>query len=857
MTTLPPLTLDELTHLDRRRDDAERGFGAMTSPHGHLPLGAMSVRADLAGLVSSVSVRQTFRNCHSVTIEATYIFPLPDRSAVTDFAVTLGGRRIVGTLQERQAARDNYDAAMEAGRRAAIVEEERPDIFTTRVGNLAPGEQAVVELTLAGRLPYQDGEATFRFPLVVAPRYVPGCVLPGQSVGDGVAMDTDTVPDASRIGPPVLLPGVANPVRLSLSATLQSAGLIISELRSSLHAVTTSGALPGPVTVEIEAGERLDRDFILRYRVADNHDATGVSATAIPDAEGDEGTYLVTVLPPPSGSATTAERDVVVVLDRSGSMEGWKIVAARRAAARIVDSLTSDDRFAVVAFDHEVDRPTAVAQGPWLVSATDRNRYLAVEWLARIEARGGTELLPALTEALAAFDPQDGDGRRARTCVIVTDGQVGNDDQLVRAAANSGVRLFTVGIDRAVNAGLLRRLAASSGGRCDLVESEDRLDEVLTSLHRRIGDPVLEAVTVRLPGMSLLAGTATPAGAADVHRGAPLVIAGRYRGEPDGRVVVTGFNGAGSQTLESTVNVMTNAAAAAVWARAHVRDLEDGYAAAGPEADLDRLAATIVAVSLRHRVLCRFTAFVAVDDTGRQVNGAPHAIVQPVELPSGWSADALGGPGPMRASRMTALTAPSQPAAAPGPTGAPIPRPAVAAESAPDALPPNSAPAGGVGSNGPRIRLPGRHSGGGRFRPYDEPAVPDPYQNRLDGLLAAVDELLAATDGVSAPAAPAQPAVADVRTLAGDVRTLAGDLRTLAGDLRTLAGDLRTLVDHDLLGTRTGADPLADPLADALALALEGLAAALDGRRWKEMAARTEGVRRLLKERPLRQGWWR
>jgi Ca-activated chloride channel family protein len=151
------------------------------------------------------------------------------------------------------------------------------------------------------------------------------------------------------------------------------------------------------------------------------------------------------------------------------------------------------------------------------VAATDRSRYLAVEWLARLEARGGAELRPAMTQALATL--HDSDGGRSRTCVLVTDGQVGNDDQLIKAVAkHRDVRLSIVGIDRAVNAGLLPRLAAIGGGHCDLVESEDRLDEVMAAVHRRIGRPVLEAVSVQLPSMSVLAGTTTPQGAADVFR---------------------------------------------------------------------------------------------------------------------------------------------------------------------------------------------------------------------------------------------------------------------------------------------------------------------------------------------------
>src|SRR5262249_33264834 len=151
----------------------------------------------------------------------TYIFPLPDRAAVTRFRMEVAGRVIEGVLQERAQARKEYEQAIQAGHRAAITEEDRPNVFTLRVGNLMPGEQATVRLTLVGPLPTSDGEATFRFPLVVAPRYIPGKPLPGPSVGDGTAPDTDAVPDASRITPPVLLLGYPNPVCLSLAVEVR------------------------------------------------------------------------------------------------------------------------------------------------------------------------------------------------------------------------------------------------------------------------------------------------------------------------------------------------------------------------------------------------------------------------------------------------------------------------------------------------------------------------------------------------------------------------------------------------------------------------------------------------------------
>ena len=295
------------------RLEESTGTGVLTSDAGNLPLVAMTVDADITALVAAMAVRQTFRNPHSSPIEATYIFPLPDRAAVTGFEVTIGTRHITGVLEERQAARDTYDAALAAGRRAAILEQDRPDVFTTRIGNLAAGEEATITLTLGGPVDWEFGEATFRVPLVVAPRYIPGQPIDGAGAGQGTALDTDVVPDASRITPPVLLPASPNPVRLKVAVRLDPAGLTVSDLRSSLHAVTVAGALPGPVTVELQPGERLDRDFVLRYRVADG-DRSQMTAVASPDhgemtvdSDGDgDGTLVVTMLPPATVAATVA-----------------------------------------------------------------------------------------------------------------------------------------------------------------------------------------------------------------------------------------------------------------------------------------------------------------------------------------------------------------------------------------------------------------------------------------------------------------------------------------------------------------------------------------------------------------------
>ncbi|GIE30809.1 hypothetical protein Ait01nite_038540 [Actinoplanes italicus] len=669
--------------LERHRPVSDAGLGTLLTERGNLPLDRLDVRATISGLLVRTELTTEFVNAHDTALEATYVFPLPDRAAVTGMTMTAADRVVTAELHERGAARQQYDEAIAAGRRASIAEEERPDVFTMRVGNILPGERVVVRLRLVGPLAYEDGAATFRFPLVVAPRYVPGVPLPGPSAGDGQQSDTDAVPDASRISPPVLLPGFPNPLRLSINVDIDPAGLELGEVRSSLHTVTEHDG-----SLRIQPGERADRDFVLRLAYAPG----GESAVAVPDpagegdgdSEGGQGTYQLVVLPP-EASAAPRPKDVVLLLDRSGSMGGWKMVAARRAAARVIDTLTADDRFAVLTFDHVVDRPDGLGDG--LVEATDRHRFRAVEHLARADARGGTELLAPLTSALALLADSPG---RDRVLVLVTDGQVGNEDQIVKQVSPliGAIRVHTVGIDRAVNAGFLGRLAAIGAGRAELVESEDRLDEAMEQIHRRIGAPVVTGISVTGDGFSPLDGTRSPSRLPGLYPGAPLVITGRYTGTPDGALTVTGRT-RDDQEFRTAVAVQRSSetAVTSLWARARLRDLEDAYSSG----DLS-LEPEIVRTSLRFGVLCRFTAFVAVDERVVNEGGDARRVTQPVEMPSGWETpDAPPPPAPF----FMAASSPFPGAVGAGAPGAvppmpPMPAPGSPAPGRPGFVPPRA-----------------------------------------------------------------------------------------------------------------------------------------------------------------------
>jgi hypothetical protein len=401
-----------------------------------------------------------------------------------------------------------------------------------------------------------------------------------------------------------------------------------------LHAAADE-ACDGYRRIRLFPGERLDRDFILRFRLGD---ATIHSTLTLhPDSLGSgDGTFALTVVPPvETTDHPSRPRAVAFVLDRSGSMQGWKIVAARRAVARMIDTLHDCDRFCLIAFDSVIESPPGLPGG--LAAATDQNRFRAVEYLAGVGARGGTEMARPLDLA-ANMIAECSAEERDRVLVLITDGQVGNEDQILATLGRrlKGIRVFTLGIDRAVNEGFLRRLAESGGGACELVESESRLDEVMQSIHRRIGTPLLTGLHLESEGIAIEPGEIVPRRLPDLFSGSPLLVLGRYRGRAEALLTIHATDHAGrawSEKLAATAR--ENPAIASAWARGQIRQIEDRYAA--QDGNRDALERLIVDLSLRFHVLSRFTAYVAVDRSQAvHRGGALHQVVQPVEMPAGW-----------------------------------------------------------------------------------------------------------------------------------------------------------------------------------------------------------------------------
>ncbi|MFL5394668.1 MAG: VIT domain-containing protein [Myxococcales bacterium] len=613
--------------------DPRRGLGLLEvlGPKGKvaLPLGSVTIQARVVDRIAEVDVEQKFRNDFAEAIEATYVFPLGGAAAVSRFELRVAGRTVVGKVEERGEARREYVEALEAGKRAALLEQDRDDVFTLQVGNIPAGEEAVVRISYAERLPcFEDGEAELRLPLVVAPRYVGGEPLEREPVGAGTSLDTDRVPDASRLTPPRLAPGFDPKVALSVEVELfrDSPEATFEGLACSQHATRTSS---GPESIRVSlarSDEPLDRDFVLRFRLGRKN----VRTALLVHEDGGESIAFLSIVPPAREGFLGAPRDVVFVLDRSGSMEGVKIASAARACGLLLRTLGPRDRFSIAAFSDAIEWMDGA---PVFAAADEHGQERGEKWLREVEANGGTELESALGEALHALASRKDGTARAPVVVLLTDGQVADEAGALRRVQREvgAARLFCVGIDTAVNAGLLTRLAALGGGTASLVEPGATLEDALRSISREIGAPLVVDLSLEDVDAGLVQSSLAPQRLPDLFAGRAAFAAFRV-GSP-GKVRVKGKWSDG-RAFEETVEARRTplAAVARIWARTRVADLEDRFRMG--ETDLKK---EIIALGVRYSLLTRFTAFVAVDGEVVNRGRAKKQIVQPVAMPAGWA----------------------------------------------------------------------------------------------------------------------------------------------------------------------------------------------------------------------------
>jgi Ca-activated chloride channel family protein len=595
-------TLEPTIEVEQPRDTCGLGglLALVAGKEQALPLEDVKVRAAIAGDRCRSVVEQRFYNHLEKPLEAVHIFPLPEDGAIVEMELRAGDKVVRADLRPREEAEKAFEEARLAGHRAGLLTQERPDVHTLRVTNLPPKTEVTVRMVLVERLECIDGLLRWRFPTAIPPRYILG-MLQGHA-GAGTTPDTDQVPDASHLTPPLRLEGGT---RLDLEVSIQGP---VRALESSLHAVRLDLSDGRTVRVAPSAQATLDRDFVLAFSTADEAKASVRAWT--------DGAYsLVTVEPPMAEPSEILPRDVVFVIDISGSMGGSKLEAARRALRTALHGLQTGDRFKLVAFE---SRLHLFADG--FTDFDQKGLERADAWIADLHPMGGTEMLPAVQEALR-HPPEAG---RAGTVLFITDGQVGNTNPLLAAVKNrsAAFRFFTMGIDTAVNADLLKRMASLGGGTCELLTPQADIEAAVARLEVRFGSPL--AQDVHIEGGEL----------ADDR---PLVL---FAGRPLSRMLkgVPKMVNVLGKTAEGRLELQTSPEKVdfplgALWGRERIAFLEDRLATSPWEEEAIR--GEIIRIGMEHGIASRFTAFVAVD-TSVNEKGERVEIVQPVELPLGW-----------------------------------------------------------------------------------------------------------------------------------------------------------------------------------------------------------------------------
>ncbi len=591
--------------------------------HVNAPLLFTDVHMDITGMTARVQVRQRFANPTAEWREGVYVFPLPEKAAVDHLNMQIGDRVIEGLIKERNEARRTYEAAKDEGRKTTLIEQERPNMFTTSVANIGPNEEIVVAIEYQETLRYDEGSFSLRFPLAITPRYIPGLPVAGAVPGMGWSAATQQVLDADRITPPVANrgEGYVNPVTLTIDL---DAGFGLTRLSSVYH----------PMKIEEKPGHRYHltlaegpvpaaRDFELSW-TPDVGSAPG--AALFTETKGGRTYALLMALPPsaPIVEGPRSPREITYIIDTSGSMEGVSMTQAREGLSMALDRLQPGDRFNVIEFN---SISTSLFTAPMPVDATTLQK--ARQFVNRLAARGGTEMLPALKLALDVDTP----ATMLRQVVFLTDGSVGNEDEILKLIHDriGDRRLFTIGIGPAPNTFFMTRAAQFGHGTFTYIGDVREVKAKMTALFRKLEQPALTDITVDWPAGADVWPRVMP----DLYAGEPVVVTAQYNvNAVTGNVALAGRRG---NTMWGTLLPVTaqapHAGVGVLWARAKISALMDTGRNGVPE---EEVRAAVLDVALTHHLVSKYTSLVAVDVTPTKpagVNGVTSAI--PGNVPEG------------------------------------------------------------------------------------------------------------------------------------------------------------------------------------------------------------------------------
>ncbi|MHC4140854.1 MAG: VIT domain-containing protein [Planctomycetota bacterium] len=584
-----------------------------------IPLEHTGVSTSISGYIASVHVKQQFQNTYESKIEAVYVFPLPQNSAVNGFVMAVGERRIRGIIRERQEAERIYREARNQGYVASLLTQERPNVFTQKVANIEPGKRIDVEITYFHTLTYDDGWYEYTFPMVVAPRFNP----PGTSDGVGAVARGQRGSSGQRTEVQYLRPGERSGHDISLGVDIM-AGVSIEEIKCNSHKIEITNQESEQVRVTLSPEDSIpNKDFVLRYRVAGDQ----VKTALLTHRDGDEGYFTFMLYPPQDRSdLERSPMEMIFVLDCSGSMKGAPMAQSRKAIDHALKQLRPQDTFQVIRFSNNASQ-----LDPMPIPATPTNVRNGRSYVSKLQGRGGTQMIEGIKAALDF----DHDPERLRFVTFLTDGHIGNESQILGEIHDrlGPARIFSFGVGSSPNRFLLNRMAKLGRGAVAYLGLHDDGGDVMDHFFERISHPVLTDIAIDWGSMEVE--DVIPARVPDLFVGRPVIVTGKFRNPDATTVRVRGR--AGAQVVEASFEVNPVASAYAgkalpsIWARMRIAELAD-RATWDPNVELGNEVRTL---ALQYNLMSAFTSFVAVDSLTRTAGAYGTTVPVPVPVADG------------------------------------------------------------------------------------------------------------------------------------------------------------------------------------------------------------------------------
>jgi len=583
-----------------------------------LPLKATSASVNISGVIADVQVTQIYKNQGFRPLEAIYVFPASTKAAVYGMKMTIGERVIHAKISKREDARREYEQAREQGRSASLLEQQRPNVFQMNVANIMPGDEIKVELNYSELLVPTDKVYEFVVPTVVGPRY------------SNRSSET-TSPSQRWVQNPYLHQGEVPPYTYDITVGL-AAGLPIKELECPSHKVAVAFENPTAATITLDPSERAggNRDYILRYRLDGDRIQSGLLLH-----RGERENFFLLMMQPPK-RVTRGQipgREYIFIVDVSGSMHGFPLDISKKLMKNLIGNLLPTDRFNVLLFSGG-----SAVMSEQSVPATSENMERATNFIDRQQGGGGTELLPAYRRALALRKAEG----YSRTIVIATDGYVAVEEEvfdLIRKKLGDA-NVFAFGIGTSVNRHIIEGMARVGMGEPFVITKPDDAPAQAERFRNLIQSPMLTQIKLDFHGFDTY--DVEPLSIPDVLAERPVIVFGKWRGQPQGEIALSGTSGNGR--YRETIDVRSvkphkrNSALRYLWARHRIALLSD-YIKLRPR---DERVKEVTELGLAYNLLTAYTSFVAVDSEVRNTTGESTTIKQPLPLPEGVSDYAVG-----------------------------------------------------------------------------------------------------------------------------------------------------------------------------------------------------------------------